>query len=336
MVSRPAFDANHFVGRIDPKEWNRLLTDPDKPLINRAIQAQLAPGSTFKPILALAALELGAIDENFTVNCGGSAMWYGRPFKCHKVHGATSLHKAIVQSCDVFFYAVGNKVGIDGIAKYGEMAGLGRKTGIDLPQEKEGELPSSSWKIRKFREKWYAGETISVAIGQGYLTLTPIQLAQAIGGIATGGIWMKPHLVKDTAPTEPSRREDLNLDNVSKVVSGMYGVVNEWGTAAAAQIPSISICGKTGTSQTASLDYIKAMRAKGISIKDNAWFVSFAPRESPEIVVAVLFEEGLHGNLAAPIARDVIKAYFDKKVRKAAPPSIANSFGFRPPAGPLR
>lgn len=331
MVSRPAFDSNHFVGRVDPREFSRLLTDPAKPFINRAIQAQLSPGSTFKPLMALAALEEGVIDENFTVNCGGSANWYGRTFKCWRVHGPVSLHKAIVYSCDVFFYAVGNKLGIDAIAKYGEMAGLGRKSGIDLPQEKEGELPSSSWKIRRFREKWYAGETISVSIGQGYLTVTPLQLAQAIGGIATGGIWMKPHLVKDTAPREPSRRENLNLENVSKVVYGMYGVVNEGGTAAAAYIPAISICGKTGTSQTASNDYIKAERAKGNIIKDNAWFISFAPRESPEIVVAVLFEEGLHGNLAAPIARDVIKAYFDKKARTAIPAPVARVLDFRSP-----
>jgi penicillin-binding protein 2 len=331
MVSRPAFDSNHFVGRVDPREFSRLLTDPAKPFINRATQAQLSPGSTFKPLMALAALEEGVIDENFTVNCGGSANWYGRTFKCWRAHGPISLHRAIVYSCDVFFYAVGNKLGIDNIAKYGEMAGLGRKTGVDLPQEKEGDMPSSSWKIRKFREKWYAGETISVSIGQGYLTVTPLQLAQAIGGIATGGIWMKPHLVKDTAPKEPSRRENLNLDNVSKVVSGMYGVVNEGGTAAAAYVPTISICGKTGTSQTASNDYIKAERAKGNIIKDNAWFISFAPRESPEIVVVVLFEEGMHGDRAAPIARDVIKAYFDKKARATLPAPVAKVLDFRSP-----
>ena len=315
LVSRPAYDPNHFVGRIDPAEWNKLLTDPDKPLFNRALQAQLAPGSTFKPIMAIAALETGTIDENFTVTCTGGATWYGRPFKCHKRggHGTVNLYKAIAQSCDVFFYAVGNKLGIDNIAKYAEIAGFGHKTGIDLPQEKEGVVPSSQWKMRLFREKWFAGETISVSIGQGALTVTPLQLAYAIGGLSTGGVWMKPHLVKDSASIEPARKADLNLENVNKVIQGMWGVVNDGGTATAARIPGLDLCGKTGTAQLASNDVLKDRK----DLKDNAWFVGFAPKQAPEIVVAVLFESGLHGNLAAPVARDVIKAYFDKKARKA-------------------
>lgn len=316
LVSRPAYDPNHFVGRIDTSEWSKLLTDPSKPLFNRALQAQLAPGSTFKPIMALAALESGAIDENFTVTCGGGANWYGRYFKCHKRggHGTVNLYKAISQSCDVFFYAVGNRLGIDTIAKYAELAGLGHKTGIDLPQEKEGVVPSTQWKMRLYREKWFAGETISVAIGQGALTITPLQLAYAIGGIATGGVWMKPHLVKESAAMEPARKANLNLENVNKVIQGMWGVVNDFGTATAARVPGLDLCGKTGTSQLASNDLLKQRK----DLKDNAWFVGFAPKLSPEIVVAVLFEGGLHGNLAAPIARDVIKAYFDKKARKGS------------------
>ncbi|MCC7153603.1 MAG: penicillin-binding protein 2 [Bryobacterales bacterium] len=314
LVSRPSYDPNHFVGRIDPSEWNKLLTDPDKPLFNRALQAQLAPGSTFKPIMALAALETGVIDENFTVTCTGGATWYGRPFKCHKRggHGTVNLYKAIAQSCDVFFYAVGNKLGIDNIAKYAEMAGFGHKTGIDLPQEKEGVVPSTQWKMRLFREKWFAGETISVAIGQGALTVTPLQLAYAIGGIATGGVWMKPHLVKESAALAPARKANLNIDHVNQVIQGMWGVVNDYGTATAARLPGLDLCGKTGTAQLASNELLKQRK----DLKDNAWFVGFAPKQAPEIVVAVLYEGGLHGNLAAPIARDVIKAYFDKKARR--------------------
>ena len=333
LVSRPAYNPNHFVGHIDPTEWNKLLTDNDKPLFNRALQAQLAPGSTFKPIMALAALETGTIDENFTVNCAGGATWYGRPFKCHKRggHGTVNLYKAIAQSCDVFFYAVGNKLGIDNIAKYAEMAGLGHKTGIDLPQEKEGIVPSTQWKMRLFREKWFAGETISVSIGQGALTITPLQLAYAIGGIATGGVWMKPHLVKESAASEPARKAQLNLDNVNKVIQGMWGVINDGGTGAAARLPGLDLCGKTGTSQLASNDVLKERK----DLKDNAWFVAFAPKQSPEIVVSVLFESGLHGNLAGPIARDVIKAYFDKKARKNSrpvqtPPTVASTLPARP------
>lgn len=315
LVSTPAYDPNNFVGRIGAREYAELVRNPYKPLFNRALQAQQAPGSTFKPIMALAALESGAIDENFTVHCSGGANWYGRYFKCHKRggHGTVNLKTAIAQSCDVFFYAVGNRLGIDTIAKYAEMAGLGRKTGIDLPGEKEGLVPSSKWKIRTQREKWYAGETISVSVGQGALIVTPLQLAQAIGGIATGGVWMRPHVVKSDKPAEPARKADLNIDNVNKVIYGMYAVVNEWGTGAASRIPGIDMCGKTGTAQLASNELLR--QKNGEEWKDNAWFVGFAPRESPEIVVVALYENGAHGDQAGPIVRDVIKAYFDKKAR---------------------
>jgi penicillin-binding protein 2 len=315
LVSTPSYDPNHFVGRINNREYGALVQNPFKPLFNRALQAQQAPGSTFKPIMALAGLETGVIDENFTVQCGGGANWYGRWFKCHKKggHGTVNLKMALAQSCDVYFYALGNKLGIDAIAKYAEMAGLGRKTGIDLPGEKEGVVPSSKWKIRTQREKWYAGETISVAVGQGAVTLTPLQLAHAIGGIATGGVWMRPHVVKSDKPAEPARRAELNLENVNKVIGGMYAVVNEWGTAAASRIPGVEMCGKTGTAQLASNDLLKLK--KGEEWQDNAWFVGFAPRQSAEIVVAVLFENGAHGDQAAPVARDVVKAHFDKKRR---------------------
>ena len=326
-VSTPAPDPNHFVGRIDGREWRALTEDPNKPLFNRGIQAQLAPGSTLKPIIALAALESGAIDENFTVQCNGGANWYGRYFACHnkKGHGRVNLHTALAQSCDVYFYAVGDKIGIDKIAEYAEMAGFGRKTGVDLPGEKEGTVPSSKWKIRTQREKWYRGETISVSIGQGAMAVTPLQLAQAIGGMAVGGSWMRPHLVQETKPAEPVRKADLNAESVAKVVSGMYAVVNEWGTAAAVKLPGIDMCGKTGSAQRASNELMKS-KNMGASFKDDAWFVGFAPRSAPEIVVAVLWENGEHGPLAAPMARDVIKAYFDKKARQAkpsGPPSLA-------------
>jgi len=251
------------------------------------------------------------------VHCSGSATWFGRPFKCHQTHGFTELHRGIVYSCDVYFYNAGNRIGIDNIATYAQMAGIGKKTGVDLPGEAEGLMPSSKWKLRTQREKWYAGETISVAIGQGAVTVTPIQLASAIGGIASGGAWYRPHLVKNAAQEQP-RRGELNPDNVAKVISGMYGVVNEGGTGAAAAIPGLQVCGKTGSAQRVSNALAKSGKL-GQDMKDNAWFVSFSPRENPEIVVAVLFEGGVHGNYAAPIARDVIKAYFDKKARLAQP-----------------
>ena len=325
MVSGPAFDPNKFAAHIKAADWKALNSNPDLPLINRAIQAQFAPGSTFKPLVAMAGLETGTIDENFGVRCGGGGNFYGRFFKCWQKggHGGVNMHSGIVHSCDVYFYTVGNKIGIDGIAEYAEQAGIGKKTGIDLPGEAEGLMPSSKWKLRTQREKWYAGETISVSIGQGAVTVTPIQLATAIGGMANGGTWFKPHLVKTAAATDP-RRENWNLDNIAKVISGMYGVVNEGGTGTSAAIPGVTVSGKTGSAQRVSNEYKKSGKADADD-KDNGWFVAFAPRENPEIVIAVLLEGGEHGNLAAPTARDVIKAYFDKKTRlsKLTQPSLA-------------
>ncbi|MBM3774470.1 MAG: penicillin-binding protein 2 [Acidobacteria bacterium] len=334
MVSRPTFNPNRFAVRIKPQDWREIMQNPDKPLLNRAIQGQLAPGSTFKPLMALAGLETGEIDSQFGVHCPGGANFYGRYFRCweKRGHGGVQIHKAMVQSCDVYFYNVGNKLGIDKIAFYAEQAGLGQKTGIDLPHEAEGVVPSSKWKIRNFRQKWYAGETISVAIGQGALTVTPLQLARAIGGIALGGVWHYPHLVKNETGRHPPHQWALNPENVRLIADGMYGVVNEaGGTGGRSRLPGIEVAGKTGTSQLASLDLAKSKG--GQSLKDNAWFVGFAPKLDPEIVVVALYEHAEHGYLAAPIVRDVIKAYFDKKARltsqaqpaPAAPPPVATA-----------
>ena len=335
MVSTPAYDPNKFAGRIRSDDWRLLVNNPDVPLLNRATQAQLAPGSAFKPIVALAALETGAIDDSFQVRCGGGASFYGRYFKCHLKggHGTVDLHKGLTQSCDVFFYNVGNRTGIDAIARYAEEAGFGRKTGIDLPHEAEGVVPSSEWKMRNFRQKWYAGETISVAIGQGALTATPLQLAYAIGGLATGGVWYRPHLVRDPNRREPPRIAKINPANAAKVVAGMYGAVNEGGTGVRARLPGISVCGKTGTAQLVSNELLRASKL-GQSLKDNAWFVGFAPCESPEIVVATLYESGEHGALAAPVVRDVIKAYCDKKARTARTQMLAEVRQAAPQLGP--
>jgi len=316
MVSRPAFDPNAFAAHITNEYWKELTSGNDNPMLNRAIQAQFAPGSTFKPIMALAGLETGTIDDHDTFHCPGGATFFGRYFKCwqKRGHGTVNVHLGIVQSCDVFFYNLGNKLGIDNIAMYAEMAGIGKKTGIDLPGEAEGLMPSSKWKLRTQRQKWYAGETISVSIGQGAVTVTPLQLAAAIGGIVSGGNWFKPHMVKAAAALEP-RHADLRAESVASIVSGMYGVVNEGGTGAAARIEGIEFSGKTGSAQRVSNDLRKSGVLDADEAKDNGWFVGFAPRQNPEIVVAVLLEGGEHGALAAPVARDVIKSYFDKKLR---------------------
>ena len=317
MVSRPTFDPNKFAVRIKTKDWREIADNPDHPMLNRAIQAEQAPGSTFKPIVALAGLSSGTVDDKWTVHCSGGVALYGTYQRCWvpKGHGTLAMHNGIVHSCDVFFYTLGAKMGIDNLSFYGDLVGFGQTTGIDLPHEKAGLMPSQKWKLRTQRTKWYAGETPSVAIGQGALIVTPLQLARAIGGMAVGGHWYQPHMVKRSPDQVKVTEWTLNPENVKTVVDGMYGVVNEGGTGVRAALPHIEVCGKTGTAQLESFAHAKASGGGGEDMRDNAWFVGFAPRDNPEIVVAALFEHGGHGQFAAAIVRDVIKAYFDKKER---------------------
>jgi penicillin-binding protein 2 len=319
MVSRPTFDLNKFSGGISRAYWKEINDNPDKPLLNKAIQAQQPPGSTFKPFTALAALESGAIDDKFTVHCSGGIALYGTYQRCweKRGHGSVALHGGMVHSCDVYFYTIGAKAGINNLFYYGDIAGFGHPTGIDLPHEKEGLMPSEKWKLRTQRQKWYAGETPSVAIGQGAVTVTPLQLARATGGLSIGGVWHRPHLEKDLPKPDVPVTWTLNQQNVQDIVSGMYGVVNEGGTGGRAKLPGISVCGKTGTAQLTSENFAKSKGKK--TSDDNAWFEAFAPCEAPEIVVVVLLERFPgHGQYAAPIARDIMKAYFDKKMRISA------------------
>lgn len=314
MVSRPAYDPNDFAVSISHDEWAKLNNDPDRPLLNRAIQAQLAPGSVFKIIMATAMLESKVLPENYTVFCPGYASFYGRTFHCwdKRGHGTVDLHKAIVHSCDVFFYNVGKELGIDRISYYATQLGLGRRTGIDLPSEETGMMPSEEWKQRVYHQKWYAGETISVSIGQGAVVTTPLQLARTIGGIATGGIFKQPHLLMTNQPV-PEVDFPLRESSVEQVTQGMYGVVNEGGTAGLIKLQGVELCGKTGSAQVISNEG-KQRAQRSSDLNDNAWFVGYAPRRNPEIVVSVLVQGGEHGaSAAAPVARDIIKAYYDKK-----------------------
>jgi len=316
MLSRPTFDPNDFAVRIPADEWQRLNSDPATPLLNRAIQAQLAPGSVFKIAMATAMLESKSPPETMHAYCPGYATFYGRTFKCHVFgkggHGDVDFHKAIVQSCDIYFYNVGKQLGIDRISFFANALGLGHRTGIDLPSEEQGIVPSEDWAQRVFHRKWYAGETISVSVGQGAVTTTPIQLARMIAGVASGGLLVQPHLLKNF----PNPRMDhfsISEDTVEKVTQGMYGVVNEGGTAAGARLQNIEFCGKSGSAQVIGYD-VRNRLGKQREFKDNAWFVGYAPRRNPEIVVAVLVQGGEHGGaVAGPIARDVVKAYYDKK-----------------------
>jgi penicillin-binding protein 2 len=320
MASHPAVDPNDFAVRISGDEWKQLNEDEERPLLNRAIQAQLAPGSVFKIVMATAMYETKAIPENFTVFCPGYGTFYGRQFKCwvygKSSHGVVDIHKAVNQSCDVFFYTIGQRLGIDRISFYATKFGLGRKTGIDLPSEEPGLMPSEEWVERVFHRKWYPGETVSVAVGQGAVTTTPLQLARLIGGIASGGAFMQPHLLKD-APNVNREVFPLSESTTEKITEDMYGVVNNGGTGAALKLQGIEFSGKSGTAQV--IGYSTRDRVgKQKRFLDNAWFVGYAPRRNPEIVVSVLVQEsGKHGGEAAgPVVRDVIKAYYDKKNRK--------------------
>lgn len=313
MVSRPTFDPNDFAVRIPSAEWQALNSDPRTPLLNRAVQGQLAPGSVFKIVMSTAMLESKAVPDNFTAFCPGHASFYGREFHCWRPagHGTVNLHTAIMQSCDVFFYTLGQRLGIDIIHKYGAGLGLGQKTGIDLPSEEAGLMPSEEWKQRVYHQKWYAGETISVSIGQGAVTVTPVQLARMIGAVASGGDLVQPHFLKSLATK--TDHFPLAEDTVEQVTQGMYGVVNEGGTGAALKLANIEFSGKSGTAQLMSYTAGAKMGHKGK--ETNGWFVGYAPRRNPEIVVAAVVQGSTEhgGSTAGPVVRDIVKAYYDKK-----------------------
>jgi penicillin-binding protein 2 len=319
VVSRPTFNPNDFAVRIPNKEWAALNTDPHTPLLNRAIQAQLAPGSVFKVVMATAMLESKALPANYTVYCPGYATFYGRLFHCDHAHGSVDLHKGIVASCDVYFYNVGKVLGIDRIDQYAFGLGLGRRTGIDLPSEEPGLVPSQEWVERVDHHKWYPGSTISVAIGQGAVMVTPIQLARMIAAVANGGALIPPHLLKDATGLKAGSFP-ISDETVQAVTDGMWGVVNEpdGTTSGLVKLQDIDFSGKTGTAQTESFELQSKL---GKKLKENGWFVGYAPRRNPEIVVAALVQEGGWGSTsAAPIVRDVVKMYYDKKSGHLPPP----------------
>ncbi|MEO6801872.1 MAG: penicillin-binding protein 2 [Granulicella sp.] len=336
MVSRPTFDPNEFSTRLTRNYWNSILTNPDHPLLNKAIQAQLAPGSTFKIIMSLAGLEENKA-QDLRVDCQGGATFYGHFYACDRHHGEVDIHNAIPLSCDTFYYTLANRLGIDTIAKYATELGLGQRTGIDLPDEVAGTMPSTQWKLKTQHQPWYAGETISVGIGQGAVTVTPLQLARALSGVASGGALRRPHVVfADEVPPEqaeavaetfsgsgdktiPMRTENWQLITEAMAQTTLTG------TAAAAHLEGIDFIGKTGTAQVMSHAAL-ARSGGGHRTDPNAWFVGMAPRRNPDIVVAVLWEHGNWGNNSAKLAAQVIDAYVNKQrklhhnVRIAATP----------------
>jgi penicillin-binding protein 2 len=327
LASRPTFDPNEFSVRLSKSYWNEILNNPDHPLLNKAIQAQLAPGSTFKIIMSVAGLEEN-VAQDMHVQCNGGASFYGHFFACDVHHGAVDIHNAIPYSCDTFYYTLANKLGIDTIAKYATSLGLSQKTGIDLPDEASGTMPSTQWKLKNFHEKWYAGEVISVGIGQGAVTATPLQLARALGGVASGGALRRPHVVfpdevpadqleaiHETFPGSGDKAIPLTPENWQIITDGMAAVTLT-GTAAAAHLEGIDFAGKTGTAQVMSHDAL-ARSGGGHKTVPNAWFVGMAPRRNPDIVVAVLWENGNWGNNSAKLGAQVINAFVEKQRRRA-------------------
>jgi len=321
LASFPTYDPNKFITRFSPQEWMELINREDHPLENRAIRGLYAPGSIFKLAMAIGALNAGVINEQTSFFCAGTVHFYGRPFNCWQRggHGALTLTEAIRHSCNIYFYNVGRRMGIDRIAESAELLGLGAKTGIDLPGEKEGLVPTPEWSRSVRKTDWYAGETISVAIGQGPLVVTPLQVAVHLAILANRGRGIVPHLLMPSvsSPGRPSgpapsdvAAEKVRADVFETVIRGMWKCVNEEGTGRGAKVDGFDVCGKTGSSQLISREGAEKL---GKEIKTHSWFAGFAPRDNPQVVVVVLVEYGgMGGATAAPLAKELFSLYKEK------------------------
>ncbi len=326
MASRPTFDPNQFSVKLTQSYWSSIINNPDHPLLNKAIQAQLAPGSTFKIIMSVAGLQ-EQMAQDLHVDCEGGASFYGHFYHCDRHHGSVNIYNAIPYSCDTFYYTLANRLGIDKIAEYGHALGIGQKTGVDLPEEAAGIMPSTQWKMKNYHEKWFAGETISVGIGQGAVTATPMQLVRALSGIASGGVMRRPHLVfpdevppqmetavQDSFPGSGDKTIPLSTANWQLITDAMANVTSSpIGTAYAAHLEGIDFAGKTGTADVVSG---RQKNSTNKSTLPNAWFVGMTPRRNPDIAVAVLWEHGYWGNNSAKLASQVIDAFVTKQRKR--------------------
>jgi len=332
FTSVPAYDPNAFAAGVDRATWAALNTDEDRPLNDRAIQGRYSPGSTFKMAVALAGLEEGIITPDFHAQCAGHANFYGRDFKCWKKggHGSIDLRHAIEQSCDVYFYTVGNMVGVDKINKWATLLGLGVKSGIDLPNEVQGLVPSTKWKREVRHEKWYAGETISVGIGQGAVSVTPVSMAVYMATLANGGTRVTPHLLKAVddgsgsgwkavPPPPPQSKIEIDPQKLQAIRDGLWMVVNAAGTGGTARIAGHDVSGKTGSAQVIS-NTGRAAAKTTKNLRDHGWFVFFAPRDDPKIAGVVFAEHGIHGGNAARITHHILDTFFAKQEGRSLPP----------------
>jgi penicillin-binding protein 2 len=339
MVSHPAFDPNMFSQGVTAADWHRLVTDPGHPLEDRAIQGIYPPGSTFKIVDTIAGMEDHLLTPDTTYYCPGYLWYGGREYHCWRKqgHGSIQLHRAIVSSCDVYFYHVGERLGVDRIAHWAKLLGLGVKSKVALGHESAGIIPSTRWKWRRFHQKWYPAETLSVAIGQGYVAVTPLQMAELAAEVANGGIRYEPQYVKEveTLDGRPAKvyppvveaRLDLDPEVLKTVRDAMADVVNSpWGTAHRARLDNVIVCGKTGTSQVVGdtrAGIISGEKENRIPEKyrDNGWFIAFAPKDHPQIAIACVIEHGGHGgSSAAPVVHDVLKRFFELYPPAAAAP----------------
>jgi len=325
MVSRPAFDPNEFSMRLTSERWNEILKDPGHPLQSRAMQGMYPPGSTFKVVTALAALMEQSIDPDEELFCSGGYYYGRRIYRDWRPggHGKVDLHKAIVESCDVYFYQLGERTGIDALARWAAVLGLGSKTGIDIPGEADGLVPSPDWKIKAKGEQWFPGETLSASIGQGFVLVTPLQLTSLYGIIARRGVHMDPYLVsriEDIAGNELYRRDptvkresEIPVEAFDRVIQALEGVVfEERGTGRVARIAGVPVAGKTGTAQVVRLQESTQGEEEDVpyELRDHGWFAAFAPVDRPKVVSAVVVEHGGHGSSsAAPIVARLIKKY---------------------------
>jgi penicillin-binding protein 2 len=321
MTSTPGYDPNQFTTGMEPAVWAKLATDPRTPLINRVIQGSYSPGSTFKIISATAALEEGVITPATTFFCPGQLSIYGTVFHCMSAHGTLALRDAIARSCNVYFFNVGIRLEIQRLAKWGKKMGLGAPTGVDLPHELSGIMPSPEWKMRLFHVPWYAGETVSVAIGQGQVSATPLQMARVVSVIANGGKLVQPHLVKGAPGMTPV---DLGIkpETIAAVKAGMLGVV-AGGTGSRARLPGIEVAGKTGSAQVVAKARLEKS-PNALEMQPHGWFLCFAPAEAPTIALVVLVEHGRSGGeSAAPVAREILAEWFGLAKPPARPTAAA-------------
>ena len=331
LVSLPAYDPNKFALGIDRASWTSLTTDTQRPLQNRALQGLYSPGSTFKLVVATAALEEGLVTPDHRVYCNGGATFYGRRFACWNKsgHGSVDMRHAIEQSCNVYFYTLGQMLGVDRIHKWAAALGLGEVTGIDLPNEVSGLVPSEEWKMRVRKEKWYPGETISVAIGQGQNAVTPMGLAVMMSTLANGGTRLIPRLVKAVddgegwkatpPPNNPYQPFRFKPETIQAIHDGLWLAVNGAGTAGRARIVGRDVAGKTGTAQVISLQGRERARNSTMDLRDHGWFVFMVPRDNPELAGVIFAEHSEHGYLAAPIAKHIIATYYAEKEGQPLP-----------------